>query len=189
MVLAIMAAGVFNTAFAQDPGGNADAMKAWQEAATPGKFHKMLDVNVGKWDAEMKMWMGPGEPVKSTGTEECRWVMGGRYLEQNFKGTAMGMPMEGKGFTGYDNFNKKYVGFWIDNFGTGMATMDGQMDPDGKTLTLNGTMDEPATGQHAKPVRYIARVLDQNTRVFEMHDLTLPEPNTKVMEITYKRKK
>jgi len=101
----------------------------------------------------------------------------------------MGMPMTGMGVTGYDNFDKKYVSFWIDNLSTAMYLSEGSIDPAGKVLSLYGKMDEPMTGEHDKNVKYVSRVVDPDKFVFEIHDLAIPEPNTKVVEVVYTRKK
>ena len=168
-----------------------EMMKRWQESMTPGAQHKMLEESVGTWDAEVKMWMkGPtGEPMISKGTSEQKMVLGGRNLQQDFTGEMMGQTFTGIGLTGYDNFKKKYVSFWIDNMSTGMSTMDGALDKDGKSVTMWGKMDEPATGQKDKKVKYVTRFVDKNTQIFETYDVTSFGDKKPIMEITYKRKK
>jgi hypothetical protein len=168
-----------------------EMMKSWQEAMTPGTQHKMLEESVGTWDSEVKMWWnGPkAEPTISKGTSVNKMVLGGRYLQQDFTGEMMGNPFVGTGFTGYDNFKKKYVGFWIDNMGTGMSTMDGVLAKDGKSVTMWGKMDDPMTGQKDKKVKYVVRFVDKDTQVFETYDVTAYGDKKPVMEITYKRQK
>lgn len=167
-----------------------EMMKAWEAAMTPGPEHKMLGMFVGSWDVDAKIWMnGPkGEPAESKGTAEYKMILGGRYLEQDFTGEMMGQPMSGVGYTGYDNFRKKFVGFWIDNFSTAMSTMDGTVDHKARTLTLTGKMDEPATGEKDKKVKYVVRWVDDNTHVFESYDLTAYGDKKPVMVLTYTRK-
>jgi hypothetical protein len=168
-----------------------EMMKNWQASMTPGTQHKMLEESVGTWDSEVKMWWnGPkGEPTVSKGTSVNKMVLGGRYLQQDFTGEMMGNPFVGTGFTGYDNFKKKYVGFWIDNMGTGMSTMDGVLAKDGKSVTMWGKMDDPMTGQKDKKVKYVVRFVDKDTQVFETYDVTAYGDKQPVMEITYKRQK
>jgi len=165
-------------------------MKAWEEAMTPGDSHKALGMFVGSWNAEVKIWMnGPkGDPMVSKGTAEYKMMLGGRYLEQDFTGEMMGQPFQGTGFTGYDNFRKKYVGFWIDNFSTAMSTMEGTADHKTKTLTMTGKMDEPSTGEKDKKVKYVVHFVDDNTHVFESYDVTAYGDKKPVMVITYTRK-
>jgi hypothetical protein len=168
-----------------------EMMKRWQESMTPGAQHKMLEESVGTWDAEVKMWMnGPkGEPMVSKGTSESKMVLGGRYLQQDFTGEMMGQPFVGTGFTGYDNFKKKYVSFWIDNMSTGMSTMDGVLEKDGKTTTMWGKMDDPMTGEKNKKIKYVTRFVDKDTQVFETYDVTSFGDKKPIMVITYKRRK
>ena len=167
-----------------------EMMKRWMESMTPGDAHKMLEAFVGTWDVEAKVWMkGPkGEPSVSKGSAEYKMALGGRYLQQEFAGEMMGQPMTGVGYTGYDNFKKKYVSFWIDNMGTAMSTMEGSMDKGGTTLTMWGKMDEPATGEKDKKVKYVTRIVDKDKHVFESYDVTTFGDKQPVMVITYTRK-
>jgi Protein of unknown function (DUF1579) len=166
-------------------------MKRWQEAMTPGDAHKQLEALVGSWDADVKVWMnGPGtEPTVSKGTSEQTMSLGGRFLQQQYSGEMMGQPMNGIGYTGYDNFKKKYVAFWIDNMGTAMSHMEGTIDKEGKTITMWGTMDEPSTGEKGKKVKYVTRVIDKDKNVFEIYDVTSWGEKQPTMVITYTRKK
>ena len=167
-----------------------EMMKKWEESMTPGAPHKNFEQFVGDWDVEAKVWMnGPkAEPSVSKGTAEYKLALGGRYLEQEFTGEMMGQPMNGVGYTGYDNFGKKYVSFWIDNMSTAMSTMEGTMDKEGKTLTMWGKMDDPTTGEKGKKVKYVTRVVDKDKHVFESYDVTAYGDKQPVMVITYTRK-
>src|ERR1043165_7932011 len=102
-------------------------MEAWMKASTPGDAHKKLDNMVGTWDVTVKSWMAPGEPpMESTGTAMNQWVLGGRWMEEKFTGSFMGMPFQGIGYTGYDNIKKQYVGTWMDNMTTAMMGSRGK---------------------------------------------------------------
>jgi hypothetical protein len=168
-----------------------EMMKRWEAAVTPGEAHKKLEALVGTWDAEVKVWMnGPtGEPTVSKGTSLHKLVLGGRYLQQDFTSEMMNQPFSGVGYTGYDNFNKKYVGFWIDNMSTGMSTMSGSVDKQGATFTMWGTMDDPMTGAKAKKVKYVTRIIDADKHIFETYDVTTYGDKKPTMQITYTRKK
>jgi hypothetical protein len=168
-----------------------EMMKRWQEAMTPGDSHKKLEALVGAWDTEVKTWMnGPdSEAMVSKGTSETKFVLGGRYVQEEFTSVMMNQPFSGVGFTGYDNFNKKYVGFWIDNMSTGMATMNGSVDKSGSAFTMWGTMDEPMTGEKAKKMKYVTRVIDNDKHVFEVYDVKTYGDKKPTMQITYTRKK
>jgi len=174
----------------QAQGPSDEMMKKWNEVKTPGEFHKKLDELVGTWDVESRALMGgPGsEPTVSHGTAQYAWVLGGRFLREDFTSEMMGIPVTGLGYTGYDIVKKKYVGIWLDNTATAMYTMEGTVDQSGKVFTLFGTVDEWMTGEHSKMTKYVIRIIDHNKHVMEIHDLSLPEPGTKVVEFTYTRK-
>ena len=166
------------------------AMKKWMEASTPGDAHKKLNDLAGSWDISTTMWMeGPDKPpATSKGTAELKWVLDGRFLQQNMNGEMMGMPMNGIGYNGYDNVDKKYIMFWIDNTSTAMFTAEGGFDKTGDILTMYGKMDDVITGEHDKNAGYVIRFINKDKWIFEFHDPVL-QPNTKVGEMVYTRRK
>ena len=76
-----------------------EMMKRWKDAATPGDAHKVLDNFVGSWETESSVWMGgPDKPPSVTkGTAEVKWVLDGRFVQQEMTGEMMGAPMHGIG--------------------------------------------------------------------------------------------
>ena len=102
----------------------------------------------------------------SDGVSEHRFVLGGRYLEQVYRGTSMGMPFEGIGYTGYDNAQRKYVGTWMDTFGTGLMNSVGVGRPKDDEIGFLSEVIDP-TG---KPVRFDCkiRIRDRDHHSFEM---------------------
>jgi hypothetical protein len=163
-------------------------MQAMMAAGTPGEAHKKLDALAGTWDTKIAMWMAPGtEPMVSTGTAENRWIMGGRYLEQRYKGDFGGTTFEGIGFTGYDNIRKRYWSSWIDNMSTSLMTSTGAMK-DAKTFTFTGVTPDPMTAKDVTIDETIT-VTDADHHLLEMWS---PGPDGKVyksMEISFSRAK
>src|SRR2546422_511519 len=86
-----------------------EMMKKWQEVATPGAAHKALEPMAGEWTVEARWWMGGPDapPNDSKGTSKKDWILGGRFLHEEYKSEMMNMPFHGMGLTGYDNFKKK----------------------------------------------------------------------------------
>ncbi len=168
-----------------------EMMKRWQESMTPGEFHAMLEKSAGNWESETKTYMaGPDSaPTVSKGTVERKMALGGRYLVEEYSGEMMNSPFSGLGYTGYDNFKKKFVGVWMDNMSTAIATMEGTLDKDGKSLTMWGTMNEPMTGEKNKKVKYVTKFIDDDHQVFEAYDVTTFGDKKPVMVIAYTRKK
>jgi Protein of unknown function (DUF1579) len=164
-------------------------MQAMMAAGTPGAPHKKLDGMVGSWDTKITLWMMPGiDPMMSTGTSANQWVMGGRYLEQRFKGDFAGMPFEGVGYSGYDNVKKQYWGTWMDNMSTGMMTSTGNVSDDGKTWNFDATMADPMTGKDSTAKEKIT-IADADHHTMEMWVAGPDGKMFKNMEIAYSRRK
>jgi hypothetical protein len=163
--------------------------KAWMAAATPGEAHKKLEPMVGSFTVVTKMWMDPAKPPEeSTGTSESKWVLGGRFVEQRVEGTAMGQPFSGIGYTGYDNYKKKYVGSWTDTMGTMIMISTGTVDASGKKFTFWSTVDDVVMKKPAK-VKEIVTVVDGDHHTYEQWS---PAPDGKMfksLEVQYTRKK
>ena len=64
--------------------------------------HELLKPFAGTFNSEVKIWMGPGEPMVMTGTMENSLDLGGRFLKQVYaSNTPMdecGTVFEGRGF-------------------------------------------------------------------------------------------
>lgn len=166
-----------------------EAMKRWTDAAAPGEKHKLLARRVGQWRVTTKAWMAPGaEPMVSESDAVIEAILGGRFIEERVVGQMMGAPYEGRYLFGYDNTRKQFVSVSLNNMGTGLTPAIGGLSADEKTMTLFAQMDEPMTGEVGKPVRFTIRFVDDDTHVFEAHEVTYGEP-VRVVEATYRRKK
>lgn len=174
---------------AQDQGGNPDAMKEYMKLMSPGAQHALLAEGAGEWNVSHKMWMDPaGEPTVQTGKAKAYMVMD-RYLVEDYESTVMGMPFKGQSMTGYDNFRKEYWSTWVDNMSTGISVFRGQWDEATKTLTMNGTMDDPMAGQKDAPIRSTVKHNDDGSRTFEMWGKTPDGKDVKFMEMVYTKAK
>lgn len=164
-----------------------EMMQVVVKLATPGDHHEHLEQFVGAWATRGKFWTAPGaEPMESTGEAEHKSVLGGRFIELTYKGVMMDMPFEGMGFIGYDNYQKKHVDFWIDNFGTLMLTGEGSCDAAGKTVTMFTTADDPIT-KTRKTLRSVYTFSgDQYT--LEMFDTGPDGKEFRSLEIVHTRK-
>ncbi|HVP12167.1 MAG TPA: DUF1579 domain-containing protein [Phycisphaerae bacterium] len=176
----------------------AEMMKRWAASATPGEHHKLLEPFVGTWDITVRSMMnGPDAPPSEfKGMAEVKWILDGRYIEENLKcempmpdekGGTKKMDFTGRGWTGYDNFKNKYVATWIDNMSTQVMLSKGDADPKGKVFTFYAEVDEPVEGKQEQMLKTVARIIDKDKHVFEMYNLSVSEKD-KIMEITYTRK-
>ncbi len=188
-VLCLFAVTVFADEPAKKPVMDPAMMEVMMKAGQPGDAHKRLDALAGSWDTKITMWMMPGmDPTTSSGTSTNTWVMGGRYLEQRFKGSFEGMPFEGVGYTGYDNVKKKYWGTWMDSMSTGMMTSVGSASDDGKTFEFEATMADPMTGKDSISKEKVT-MTDADHHTMEMWSPAPDGTMFKMMEIVYTRKK
>ncbi len=197
------------TVHALDPGeslGNAAAAaeqpdeemeKTWRQFAFPGPEHEKLEFFEGEWDVATTMWMrDSSDPAHSTATLSSTLIFGGRFLQSKMRGTTTfesdgkmeEYPIEGIGYTGFDNFKKKFVSVWIDSNATGIYYMEGVADATGKMFLYFGTHDDWQTGVHDKPMKYVDRILDDNTLVSEFYALARPEGEVKFMEMRATRR-
>lgn len=164
-------------------------MELWQKMATPGDGHKKLDAFVGSWTAKNTLWMEPGKPPEVTdGTAEQKWVLGGRYVEQRYEGKMMGQPFSGLGYTGYDNYTKKYEATWMDTTGTAILVLRGTFDKTGKVLTATGQMNDFVTGK-SLTMRDKTTLVSHDEILFELFGPGPDGKEQKMMEIRYTRKK
>ena len=135
-------------------------MAAYAKYATPGPQHKMLDPLVGSWDCTAQMWNDPSAaPTESKATCETKWVLGGRFTQDDVTGDMGGMPFHGMGINGYDNIKKEFVSFWIDEMSTSFMITTGQSDASGKvneTIAIHIPAFGPLAIVHYK--RIVARI-------------------------------
>jgi hypothetical protein len=167
---------------------HAEMAKAWQEAATPGAEHQMLKGLAGKWKVTTKAWHSEGsKPEETTGTSTFKSILGGRFVQQDFKGKMMGQPYEGTGMMGYNNVTKKFESTWYDSMSTATMFMDGTMDSGSKIIAQSGEYINPANKEKQK-LRSEFKIIDKNNATFVMY---MPDMITgkeyKGMEQVYKR--
>jgi hypothetical protein len=162
---------------------NEEMMKRVQQAGAPGAGHKALDALGGNWKAEVKCFMNPDGPANvSHGTSKTSWILGGRFLEEEFHGEMMGKPFTGRGLLGFDNSKQKFKSVWVDDVNTAIITTEGKGENGNKVIMLEGKVDCAGTGQKDITMKQVFRILSPDKHVLEMsHD------GTTKMEITYTR--
>lgn len=105
--------------------------------AEPTKEHAWLAKMAGEWEFEVEGMCEPGEPPhKSSGRERVR-TLGDLWVIGEGEG---GMPDGGEArmllTLGYDPAKQKFVGSWVGSMMTHMFVYEGELEADGKTLTL-----------------------------------------------------
>jgi hypothetical protein len=165
-----------------------ELLERWHVAATPGEPHRFLDDLVGHWRTTTRIWVrGPdASPHQSTGTSTIEWILGGRFLREEARGTLLGRAVAGLGILGYDTTRERFESFWVDTMSTGVYASTGKLEDDGRSVSLEGTVDDPATGALARPVRYLLTKDGKDRFRFAIYDTSTGHP-IKVMETAYER--
>ena len=175
-----------------------EMMDKWLATTKPGPEHEFLNLAIGEWDTTSRVWWGgPGsDPVVTHGTANRTWVLGGRFVLDEFK-TKHALPsatggvemidMEGIGVMGFDRARNLYTASWADSMNTQIMTMRGTRVPGSDTINFYGEMDEVMLNMYGRTVKFVKRFPDKDTEIFEIIDLAAGD-DYKVVEITYKRR-
>jgi hypothetical protein len=167
-----------------------EMMAVYMKYAQPGQYHKYLEPLVGSWNCTTKMWMDPSAPPQeSKATGETKWILGGRFIQEDASGIMDSMPFHGMGITGYDNIKNEFVAFWIDEMGTSFMLTSGKCDSTGKVITMYGSWTDPMSNMAEKKFKSVMHIIDNDRHVSEMYDTGQDGKEFKTFEITYTRKK
>ncbi|MDZ4773509.1 MAG: DUF1579 domain-containing protein [Planctomycetota bacterium] len=163
-------------------------MEKVMKLVEPGEAHQLFADKVGKWNLKVKL-TSPGAPEgESDATSEMKWVLDGRFVEENFNGSIAGQGVTGLGYTGYDNMKQKYVGTWMDNTTTGIVSLEGAYDAATKTFTYTGEMQDPVQGKYVK-MRSTEKVVDKDHMVMSTYSPGPDGKEMRMMEVSYTRAK
>lgn len=174
--------------FSQEKEPSADELaKYMAERAAITDEHKRLARVGGMWETEGTFWNGPGEPETSKGSARFTPMLGGRFVVQEYSGTMMGKPFEGRAIEGYDKEKKKHFSIWLDNQGTGFLTSWGNPDATGKVYTYESG-EEEWMGAKFRFKTIVTRTDDDHFKI-EHFVVTAPGQDTKQMEILFTRRK
>lgn len=155
------------------------------EAGMISEHHKVLKDFVGTWNTKVTIFSGEGQPpLTSTATSAIKPILGGRFVEEVYKGKHQGKPFEGRGLTGYDNVSQMYVSSWVDNMGTAIMMSKGHYDEQAKTFIFEGDYLCPVT-RKMKKSRSMLRFESPSRNVYESYETLPTGGENKTMEIIY----
>ncbi len=167
-----------------------EMMKKYEEASKPGEPHKALADAAGNWKTTSQMWhSAEAKPETTKGTAKFKMVLGGRWLQEDFNGTAMGKPFNGFAMIGYDNVKQKYETHWFDSMSTGAMKTEGDFDASSKTFKDQGTYSCPISEDKTQDVRTEWKFESKNKMIFSMYGKGHMDsgPEYKMMEVVYTR--
>lgn len=153
------------------------------QGAAPGEEHARLAAALeGEWTVHGKMSGEDGSATDFDGAISMTMVLGGRFLEQKATATMGGGPFEGRGWIGYDNARKRWVSAWIDTYGTGILSGDGEETEKGKAWTFRSTMQGPKGPVAMKDVVKVVSAKEISWESF------LGDADKAMVSMTFKRK-
>ncbi len=155
--------------------------------AMPSGHHKILDRMIGRWNLKVKYRMNAETPVvESEGTCRRKWILGKRFVLEEFDGGYLALPFQGHALYGYDGFEGKYTSVWLDTMSTAVTTYLGECSEECKVITFTGLHGDPWTGSKRRS-RGVTRFVDDNKHVVEIHEPDTDGREFKILEITYTR--
>ncbi len=160
--------------------------KMMEENAKTVEEHEILQSMVGKWTCECTNVMPDGKKEVFSGQSTYTSLLGGRYVQEEFKATFMGAPFHGIGIMGYDKNQKKFTGVWMDNMSTSMMTSEGQYIDGTKTIASTGEGNCPMGPMTCK---MSTQLVSDDEMIFTMKMAMPGGEMQESMKIVYKRVK
>ncbi len=116
-----------------------DMMEEYTRLATPGPQHEMLKKLEGEWEQTYYWYTSPdGEPMISKGIGNMKMILGGRFLQWDSKGEAMGQIVENLFLVGHDNRFGVFNFYGFDTMGTYAVSAEGKHDEENNTIVFKG---------------------------------------------------
>jgi hypothetical protein len=145
---------------------------------------KLLENDVGTWDAEVEVTLQPGAPPqRSKGVSVARLV-GERWLVIDFKNET---GFEGHGVFGWDAGKQKYAGVWIDPMRTALVPLEGVWDAAARTMTYAAEMARPDGS--VMRWREITEKPDADTQIFRQVFAVPGGDDFTMMKVVYRRRR
>lgn len=165
-----------------------NTMEPWMITAQLGKEHQLLTQRTGEWNIVMRAWPSATEtPMIGRGTSMITSRVGGRIFTEEFKAEFPGMPFEGFGTMGHDNFKNKFWHTWTD-WTTVLDYADGEASADNMTITMYGRTDRPEINRKNVERRMVFRFMSDNNHIFEVHEKDQNGSEVKTLEVEYQRR-
>jgi Protein of unknown function (DUF1579) len=162
----------------QNPPANVDV---------PGPAHQRLGDLAGTWDVTIRYKLGDKEH-EGKAKCEAKWILDGRFLQQDYKSNFQGKPFEVMQLLGYDSVAKKTIEIKLDNLSTGIMHNEGAISEDGRVITNFGKSLDPATGKPYK-LRTVTTIVDHDHFTLEWFGTDDGGKESRVMSMSHTRKK
>jgi hypothetical protein len=125
---------------------------------------------MGEWNSQVKFYFQPGTPpMESNGTYTAKLDLGGYFLHREFEveldsaADFKGLAFHGRALTGYDPYQKKYIGVWADSGSPAIYRTEGAFNKSGNLYTEISEGPDPG-----KPMKFrmTTELWDQDHMLF-----------------------
>ena len=124
--------------------------------------------------------------VESRGTCRRKWILGNRFILEEFDGGSLALPFQGLAIYGYDAFEEKYTSVWVDTTNTAITASAGSCRGGCQEIAFTGQHGDPWSGVK-RPSRGVTRFINDNEQVLELYEPDVDGREFKVLEIHYTR--
>jgi len=159
----------------------------WSALGRPSPSHQLLDLFVGTWNVTFSSKDDKGTVVDSKGISKTSWILGKRFLREDFEGEVFGDRFQGMGLMGYDNGARRFTSVWIDSQSTTMAVSYGKYFEEANRFEFEGEVYDPTLGA-MKKVRSQLQMRSSNEYVFTMFNTGAGGRETEFLTISYRRR-
>ena len=170
--------------YAQGKSERDEKMARMMQATQPGEHHKQLDALAGSWDVAVRFKYGPGPERQGKASSEAKWILGGRFLQQEYQSESGQVTLQ---FVGYDNQKKKFFVIKMDNMDTGVLYTEGTMLADAKVIIYSGDRTDPMTGETGR-LRTVTTILDKDHYIVEWFQAGADGKEQKVVTMNHTRR-
>lgn len=155
------------------------------EFPKPGPEHQMLRRLTGAWTARIQYFPAPAAPPReSNGEFLARMDLGGYFLYRDLN---FGMEgYQGRGLTGWDMFERAYVGTWVDSTSPIISHTRGHFDDRGTFCEVSESRD--ADGKLVR-VRLTTEMLDPNQMLFRIFRVDGPGDGWLMLQVEHTRRR
>ncbi len=169
---------------------------SWVALGKAGPSHKLLDMFVGDWKTRTIVHGGNvsqeggvssyKEAAVYSGKAKIRWILGDRFLQEEFEGEMMSVIFSGLGIMGYDNGARRFTNVWVDSLSTALVFSTGKYFAEQNRFEYEGSVYDPLVGRH-RGVRTVLDVVSQNEYVVNTYEPGPDGRELKTLEIRYER--
>ena len=160
---------------------------SWTALGKPGPSHRLWEIFSGNWSTHTTVFQaGVAEPKRSVGRSKISWVLGNRYIKEEFQGEMLNIPFQGIGLMGYDNGARRYTSVWADSLSTAIISSKGRYFAEQNRFEFEGEVYDPLQSK-SRNVRTTIDIVTSTEYVVTTYE---PSPNggeAKSLEIRYEK--